>query len=398
MRRICLTLGVLALIMLGIAVIRLVVITANWPTLSAEETFQPIHAVAFLPDGCRFATMNNAGPVRIWDVKSGKELKRFKPDGGNSCDAGIIAMAVSRDGRYLAGASNCGCHGEFSGEYCVQVWDIATEQVAGSFSGHSAMVTAVAFTPDGRSLLSAGCDRTIRVWDLATGNEIHCLRGHNSEVNALTATPDGRYALSGAGDYEGGQLHDPTIRMWDLESGTMVRVFEGHSGLINDISVSADGKLMASVSWDSTLRVWNLKNGELTQTWRAPRGIFSAVSFSPDGKTLLTSSARSQEGAVQLWDIVTGREIRSFGLKTISHDVAFSPDGKTLVSAQEIIVPAPPLPPQALMYATEFPVGIAVVYDVGSGKELMRVGEVWTQRETQQPKSTSGTPGATREP
>src|SRR5262249_32259569 len=151
---------------------------------SEEEQFQPIHAVAFFPDGCSFATMNNAGPVRIWDVKTGMELKRFTPGGRNLSDAGIIAMAVSGDGRYLAGASNCGCHGEFSGEYCVQVWDVATEQVVGSFSGHSAMVNAVAFTPDGRSDLSAGYDKTIRVWDIATGREIYCLRGHESHVNA----------------------------------------------------------------------------------------------------------------------------------------------------------------------------------------------------------------------
>ncbi len=133
---------------------------------------------------------------------------------------------------------------------------------------------------------------------------------------------------------------------------------------------------MASVSWDTSLRIWNLSTGEQVQTWQAPRGIFNAVSFSPNGKNLLTGSAYSAEGAVQLWDSTTGQELRAFGPKTIAHDVAFSPDGKTLVSAQEITVPAPPPPPLALMYATEFPVGIAVVSDVESAKELMRVGEV----------------------
>jgi hypothetical protein len=55
------------------------------------------------------------------------------------------------------------------------------------------------------------------VWDLITGREIHCLRAHKSSVNALAVAPGGRHANSGAGDYDGGQLHDPTIRMWELE-------------------------------------------------------------------------------------------------------------------------------------------------------------------------------------
>jgi WD40 repeat protein len=268
----------------------------------------------------------------VWEVKTGKELSRFTPGNRNLRDAGIIAMAVSGDGRYLARASNR----DFHENYGVQVWDVATARIVGIFAGHSEMVKAVAFTPDGRFVLSGSDDKTIRVWDIATGRETHCLRGHESSVNALAVTPDGCYAISAAGDYSGGELHDPTIRMWELDSGSMVRVFEGHSGLIDDIAVSPDGKLMASVSWDTSLRIWNLSSGEQMQTWQAPRGIFNAVSFSPNGKNLLTGSAYSADGAVQLWDISTGQELRDFGVQTIAHDVAFSPDGKTLVSAQEI--------------------------------------------------------------
>ena len=112
--------------------------------------------------------------------------------------------------------------------------------------------------------------------------------------------------------------------------------------------------------------------------------------LSPNGKNLLTGSAYSAEGAVQLWDIETGRVLRTFGPKTIAHDVAFSPDGKTLASAQEITVPAPPPPPFALMYADEFQAGIAVVSDVESAKELLRVGAVPRQPAKQPLRSRQG--------
>jgi hypothetical protein len=91
MRRIWLILGTLPLVMLGTAVVSVVVITTTWPTLPEEEQLQPIYAVAFFPDGRRFATMNNAGPVRfalmyaeefragiavVSEVESAKELMR----------------------------------------------------------------------------------------------------------------------------------------------------------------------------------------------------------------------------------------------------------------------------------------------------------------------------------
>jgi hypothetical protein len=132
--------------------------------------------------------------------------------------------------------------------------------------------------------------------------------------------------------------------------------------------------------------MWNLSTGEPMQTWRAPRGIFNAVSFAPNGKNLLTGSAYSAEGAVQLWDVATGHALRAFGAKTIAHDVAFSSNGKTLVSAQVITVPAPPPHPFALMYAEESQAGIAVVSDAESAKELLRVGEVPRQPAQQRSK------------
>ena len=208
MRIIWRTIAVFVCLMFAIAVIGVIIILAFWPKLSEEETYLPVEAVAFLPDGRRFATLNMAGPVRIWDVKTGRELRRIRPLSPRPSDeAGMIAMAVSPDGKYLAGSSNC----ENPDAYGLEIWDIETGKVVRSFVGHTAMVQTLAFTPDGRRILSAGGDREIRVWDVGNGRELQRLGGHGADVKALTVTPDGRFALSGGGDYDGGQLHDPVI-------------------------------------------------------------------------------------------------------------------------------------------------------------------------------------------
>ena len=108
MRIIWRTIAVFVCLMSAIAVIGVIIILAFWPKLSEEEYLLPVEAVAFLPDGRRFATLNMAGPVRIWDVKTGRELRRIRPLSPRPSDeAGMIAMAVSPDGKYLAGSSNC---------------------------------------------------------------------------------------------------------------------------------------------------------------------------------------------------------------------------------------------------------------------------------------------------
>ena len=277
-------------------------------------------------------------------------------------------MAVSPDGRFIAATCNDPSFDQ-SGkvQYGTVLWNIETENEVGRFLGHTSTVNGVTFTPDGRRMLSAGSDRTVRVWDVGTGREIHCLRGHEGDVNAVAVTPDGRYALSAGGDYWGGELHDPTVRLWDLESGSMVRVFRGHSGAVKDVAVSPDGTQAASVSWDGTVRIWDVAGGRQIRSCQGPTvADYNAVAFSPNGKFLLTGS----EAKVQLWDVATGRELRVFGMKTAAYDVAFSPDGKQALSAQGVLVTLPPARGFKLMVAEEAWEGVAILWDIESGKEL----------------------------
>jgi uncharacterized protein with WD repeat len=147
-------------------------------------------------------------PIRLWDVESGKLIRRL--DGPRwGC-----FTAFSPDGKYLA----AGGLDDHKGKVLVRptdgrsvwVYDTATWERRWRLEGHDKGVASVAFSPDSRLLASGGCegDDRVRVWDLESGKELKCFRGHHSGVVPLAFSPDGRVLASGSGD--------STILLWDL--------------------------------------------------------------------------------------------------------------------------------------------------------------------------------------
>jgi WD40 repeat protein len=118
----------------------------------------------------------------------------------------VAGVAFSPDGKYVAGAS-------FDGS--VLLWEVATGKEVRRFSGHPGGAYAVAFSPDGKFVLSGGVDKVVRLWDLATGQEIRRLTGHADSVRNATFSPDGRYILTSS--------QDGTARLWLTDYHATVR-------------------------------------------------------------------------------------------------------------------------------------------------------------------------------
>jgi len=227
--------------------------------------------------------------------------------------SGVISVAFSPDGRQVLSGSD---------DKTIKLWDTASGREIRTFSGHSDWVRSVAFSPDGRQVLSGSGDNTMKLWDTASGREIRTFSGHSLWVNSVAFSPDGRQVLSGS--------YDKTIKLWDTASGQEIRTFSGHSNGVYSVAFSPDGRQVLSGSLDKTMKLWDTASGREIRTFSGHSNWVSSVAFSPDGRQVLSGS---WDNTMKLWDTASGREIRTFsGHSDVVNSVAFSPDGRQVLS------------------------------------------------------------------
>ena len=143
-----------------------------------------------------------------------------------------------------------------SDDWTIQVWDAQTGgQVGNPLQGHTFSVQSVAFSPDGRHIVSGSHDKTIQVWDAQTGGQVgNPLQGHTDTVWSVAFSPNGRHIVSGS--------HDKTIQVWDAQTGGQVgNPLQGYTDSVWSVAFSPDGRHIVSGSGDKTIRVWDAQTG-----------------------------------------------------------------------------------------------------------------------------------------
>ncbi len=233
----------------------------------------------------------------------------------------IYSVAYSSDGKYVLTGSQDGT---------ARLWDVQNGREVQRFTGHKGGVSAAAFSPDGRLVLTGGNDKTARLWEVASGKELRVFTGHTDGLTAVAFSPDGLTILTASGD--------DTARLWDPATGQEIREFNGHTGLVSDAVFSPDGRTILTGSFDNTARLWDAATGQPIRTFipadtgNSNRRVTS-VAFSPDGKFVLIGS---DDRMAYLWEAATGQGICTFtGHTDTVNDVAFSPDGKYVLTGSE---------------------------------------------------------------
>src|SRR5206468_2908460 len=99
----------------------------------------------------------------------------------------------------------------------VKVWDAQTGQETLTLKGHTGSVHSVAFSPDGKRIVSGSADKTLKVWDATSGQETLTLKGHTGAVHSVAFSPDSKRIVSGSGD--SGTLKVWNLKHWEEKSG-----------------------------------------------------------------------------------------------------------------------------------------------------------------------------------
>jgi WD40 repeat protein/tRNA A-37 threonylcarbamoyl transferase component Bud32 len=269
---------------------------------------------------------NNAGQVRrlleetatypdlgfewyYWQRQRHTELQTLRGHSGT-----VVSVAFSPDGRRIV-------TGSF--DRTAKVWDASSGKELFTLRGHSAQVRWVAFSLDGRRIVTGSLDQTAKVWDAASGKELLTLKGHLAAITSVAFSPNGQRIVTGS--------YDRTAKVWDAATGTELLTFKGHSSSVRSVAFSPDGQRIVTGSDDQTARVWDAATSVELLTLRGHRAGLNVSVFSQDGQRILTGSG---DWTGKVWDAATGNELLTLrGHRAGITFAAFSPDDRRIVTS-----------------------------------------------------------------
>jgi WD40 repeat protein/serine/threonine protein kinase len=312
--------------------IRLCDLAAGTPGPTLRGHPDDVVDVAFRPDGNRLASAGTRGTVKVWDVPTGREVLTLRGPTGKAAapDAdGTIRVAFSPDGGRLAcvGAAGTAIVWDATDGREIRTFRVA-RPVAMPGMGPIDVIYSLAFSPDGRRVVSVGVDGTMHVWDVAGGREVATLGGTLAVTTGVAFSPDGRLLASAASSTPSGPGE---VRIWDLSAGRQLLTITGPVGGCQALAFSPHGERLASIGLGQDVTFWDTATGRALVTLPGHASLPSfrtGLAFSPDGTHL---AAAGEDGA-KIWDATPGPEVLILRRPAPILGLAYSPDGTRLAS------------------------------------------------------------------
>ena len=317
-----------------------------WNTQTGESTrtltghTDTVYAPVFSPDGNKLVTKCNDNVLRLWDINTGKNIITYQREKLH------VTSTFSPDSRILAIATEAGE---------VMLWNTNTGKKIRTFVGHSHYVHPPLFSSNENTIVTYSRDRSVRLWNVHTGENINTLNIMGT-VNAVLHAPDG--------DLIAITSHEETVSMWNVETGQLLKEFEGHKKRGVDVGslfslgkkqrrrfgeppehiriakYSPNGKSVTTVRNNNKVQMWDISTGKrIGKLINPPKDdpsdelTVTGIVYSPDGNTLATVQLGNLGGTVRLWDISTGKHLKTLkGYTYCGNSLIFSPDSKTIAT------------------------------------------------------------------
>ena len=321
-----------------------------------------VWSAAFSKDESQIVTASQDGTVIVWNTETAEPSSPFTGHTGP-----VYAAAFSPDGQYVVSGGydnrvlvwrpkdvhEFDYSGAIAADKNGYVIDSRTGATTGrranpapkfrELEGHTAPVRTVAFSPNGKMILSAGNDNTIKLWSFAgeaagesadgkgaAGKLVKSLRGHASWVRSAVFSPDGHRVLSGG--------HDAEAKLWSIAGYEEVRVFQervlqGHADAILSAAFAKDGRRVVTASRDRTAKTWDFETGKPLATFEEGHDYLTSTAlFFPNGKQLLTAAA---DNTARLWDLTTGTQSLRLDRTGRAAVAAVSHNGKLVATGSD---------------------------------------------------------------
>jgi RNA polymerase sigma factor (sigma-70 family) len=289
-----------------------------------------VWSVAFSANGKTLVSGSDDKTLRFWDVATGKQLRQINHKNG------VGVLALSSDGKFLATidvfkkVQEGGGHWPFDDR--VRLWDVAAGKemrqlilpAKESARDESRAFQSLAFTPDGKALLTGATDGVLRFWDPASGNELRKLSGFAGCPGMFAFAPDGKKLAVEEGF--------AMIRLLDQASGKDLLPTPGHRSHVSSIVVTSDCQTVVTTGRDGTLRFWDAATGCERQKRTAHANFFIPPEFLPNGTMYLEAGS---DKMFHLHDLVSGKELAILRGHEAGYTFALSPDRKTVASAKD---------------------------------------------------------------